>query len=92
MGVHCSGGLSPIIFLKFEALTCHFLHSEHYIYSLNLPHSTYWSLNTFAYSESNRFNIISSIHNSNMEYLQGGNENFKTIFPTALFGNMKIVF
>jgi hypothetical protein len=26
----------PRKFLKFDALKCHFLHSEHYVYSLNL--------------------------------------------------------
>jgi hypothetical protein len=30
------GALSPWKCLKFEALKCHFLHSERYIYSLNL--------------------------------------------------------
>ena len=44
-------------FLKFETLKCHFLHSEHYVYLLNLPAQYLY----FAYSKVKGFNIISSI-------------------------------
>ena len=65
-GVHYSGGpgaFSPRKVLKFEALKCHFLHSEHYMFIRWIcPHSTctsgksamlygdppYWCLNVFS--------------------------------------------
>jgi hypothetical protein len=100
--------LSTRKFVKFEALKCHFLHSEHGIYSINLSAQylyygqksrkalicdpTYGCLNIFdprtqglfgkslrrrleyflVYLKINCFNIISSNHNSNMEYQRGG--------------------
>jgi hypothetical protein len=67
-------------------LKCHFLHAEHYVVltvlvfhvKIKKSYVIWWPAvlvleYLLAYSKINRFNIISSIHNSNMEYhLQGG--------------------